>query len=203
MPAAPRSPTTVVLAAHVVLALAAAPTAAQSPADDAWPYDRGQLTADIAVASGLPSALPTGLARGLAAGVQRGRCWAVGARLAWLASNESTAVWQIDHDEVRLRVFGAAQRDLGRATVALRLGAGGTLIAESRLRQQGMRAGLTGDELETSQLALLPVANLDGVIGLHIRGPWLLQLSGGPGVVVLDSAPRTIWSAEIGVAWQR
>ena len=204
MSAAPRSHVRwIVLASTAGLALAADPVAAQAPADDAWRYDRGELAVDVAIASGAPSALPTGLARGLAGGAQWGRCWAVGARIAWLASNESTAIWQVNHDELRLRVFGAAQREVGRATLALRFGAGGTLIAESRLRQQGMRAGLTGDELETSKLALVPTASFDGVVGLHVRGPWVLQLSGGPGVLVLDGAPRPIWSAEIGVAWHR
>jgi len=185
-----------------VVALRAAPLAAQ-PSVDRWPYHKGVLAADVGIVTGLPAALPTGLSRGIGAGIQRGRCLAWGVRASWATTSESSTTWQITHDEIRLRIFGAVQRDVGRASLGLRLGAGGMLVSESRLRQQGMRAGLSGDDLETSKLALLPTAGVDGVVALHVRGPWLLQLSAGPSVVVVDSTPRVIWSAEVGVAWQR
>jgi hypothetical protein len=65
-----------------------------------------------------------------------------------------------------------------------------------------MRAGLTGSDLETSAFSMLPAADLDAVIALHVAGPWLLMMSGGPSVDVFESKLHAGWSAQLGVAWQ-
>ena len=159
------------------------------------------LAVDAGLQVGFPAALPTGLARGLGAGVAWGRCLALGGRASYTTVTESSDAWIVTHHEVGLRVTGAVQRAVGRGLLALRLGAGGTVVHESRLRQQGTRAGLAGDALATSATALVPAANLDAVVGISIRGPWRLQLGGGPAIVI-DDGPHAGWSASVGVAWQ-
>lgn len=191
------------LASGVLLVFASERAAAQAPADEAWPYERGGVAFDAGLVAAMPAALPTGLARGIGAGVQSGRCIAWGVRAAWTSTEESSDVWQVTHDEIRLVATGALRREVGRATLALRGGIGGALVYESRRRQQGMRAGLQGDELETTNLALLPVSRLDAVVTLHVHGAWALQLGGGPGLIFLEGGARATWSAELGVAWHR
>jgi len=98
--------------------------------------------------------------------------------------------------------FRGRRASAGRGTIGLRIGVGGTLVHESRVRNQGMRAGLMGSELETSAFRLLPAADLDAVVALHVAGPWLLMTSGGPSVDLLDGKLHGGWSAQLGVAWQ-
>jgi hypothetical protein len=85
----------------------------------------------------------------------------------------------------------------------VRLGAGGTLVHESRIRNQGERAGLMGDALETSAFAFVPAADLEAVVGLHVIGSWLVVVSGGPSLALVEGEPRWSWTAELGVAWRR
>jgi hypothetical protein len=108
----------------------------------------------------------------------------------------------VTHSDLRLRATGGLQKAAGRGTIGLRLGLGGTLVHETRVRNQGMRAGLSGSELEASALRLVPAADLDAVVALHVAGPWLLVTSGGPSVDVLDGKLHAGWSAQLGVAWQ-
>src|SRR5262249_57342476 len=89
-------------------------------------------------------------------------------------------------------------REPGRGTIGLRLGLGGTLVHETRIRNQGMRAGLTGSDLENSAFAMLPAADLDAVVALHIAGPWLLMTSGGPSLDIHDSKLHAGWRAGLG-----
>jgi hypothetical protein len=171
--------------------------------DDTWRYgSTGDLAVDGGLVVGFPSALPTGLATGAGLGVSRGGWLAWGARAAWVTATESSLPWTVTQSDLRLRVTGALQQAAGRGTLGLRLGLGGTLVHESRVRNQGMRAGLTGSALETSAFEMLPAADLDAVIALHIAGPWLMMLSGGPSVDVLDDKLHAGWSAQLGVAWQ-
>jgi len=65
-----------------------------------------------------------------------------------------------------------------------------------------MRAGLSGTDLENSSTTMLPAADLDAVVALHVAGPWLLVTSGGPSLDVLDGKLHGGWSAQLGVAWQ-
>ncbi|HEX7837712.1 MAG TPA: hypothetical protein VF469_09630 [Kofleriaceae bacterium] len=171
--------------------------------DDTWHY---RSTRDVAVDGGLvvgfPAALPTGLATGVGAGVTAGRMVAVGARAAWVTATESSLPWTVTHSDLHLRVTGALQASPGRGILGLRLGLGGTLVHETRVRNQGMRAGLTGSDLETSAFAMVPAVDLDAVVALHIAGPWLLVTSGGPSIDRVDGKLHGGWTAELGVAWQ-
>ena len=171
--------------------------------DDTWRYrSTGDLAVDGGLVLGFPAALPTGLSMGAGAGVTIGHALAWGARASWVTATESSLPWTVTHSDLRLRVTGALQKAAGRGTLGLRLGLGGTLVHETRVRNQGMRAGLSGSDLQTSAFAMLPAADLDAVVALHVAGPWLLMMSGGPSVDVLDSKLHGGWSAQLGVAWQ-
>jgi hypothetical protein len=163
----------------------------------------GPLLVDAGLVLGFPTALPTGLSRGIGGGVTFGACplrW--GARAAWVTATENGPVWEVTHSDLRMRVTGSAQHDSGRGSIGIRLAAGGTLVHESRLRNQGMRAGLTGDELETSTFAMLPAADLEAMVAVKVIGSWGLMMTGGPSVALFDGNLRTSWTAELGVAWQ-
>lgn len=194
------------LAPVLAILLVARTVAAEGPAaaSDVFAVrPGGAFVIDGGLVLGFPAALPTGLSKGIGGGVTFGACplrW--GARAAWVTATESTLAWEVTHSDLRLRVTGSAQHDAGRGSLGLRLGAGGTLVHESRLRAQGMRAGLTGSELETSTFAMVPAADLEAMVSLHVIGPWLLVMSGGPSVALVDGAPHTSWTAELGVAWQ-
>jgi len=172
-------------------------------ATDTFPYDDGgELALDAGLFTSHPTALPTGLSTGVSAGFSRGRCgltW--GARAAWSTATESTMPWTVSHDDLRLRLTGGLQQLAGRGTIGLRLAAGGTLVHEARRRNQGERAGLSGDELETSTFAMLPSADLDVVIGIRLVGRWALLTSGGPSIALDDGTARIGWTAQLGVAW--
>ena len=174
-----------------------------STREETWGYrSTGDVMVDGGLVVGFPAALPTGLARGVGLGVTSGRSLAWGARAAWVTATESSLPWTVTHSDLRLRATGAVQAAAGRGVVALRLGLGGTLVHESRVRNQGMRAVLSGDALATSTFAMLPAADLDVVVALHVAGPWLLVTSGGPSIDVLDGALHGGWSAQLGLAWQ-
>jgi hypothetical protein len=152
---------------------------------------------------GFPSALPTGLARGVGAGWQHGvglLTW--GARAGLTTTSESSEAWGITHHDVRLRITGSVQHAAGRGTFALRAAVGAAIVREARTRHQGMRAGLSDDEVYQTAYALLPIGTLDGVLALRVRGPWSLQLAAGPSITLLDGSARAGWSAELGVGWQ-
>ena len=171
--------------------------------DDTWRYrSTGGVVVDGGLVVGFPAALPTGLAKGAAVGVASGRWLAWGARASWLTATESSLPWKVTHSDLRLRITGALQKAAGRGTIGLRLGVGGTLVHESRVRNQGMRAGLSGSELETSALSMLPAADLDAVIAVHVAGPWLVVTSGGPSLDILDGELHGGWTAQLGIAWQ-
>jgi len=193
----------------VLLALCVAPPASALAddgtllGDDTWNYhSSGRVAVDGGLVVGFPAALPTGLSTGAGAGVTVGDTLTWGARASWVTATESSLPWTVTHSDLRLRVTGGVQAAPGRGTIGLRLGLGGTLVHESRVRNQGMRAGLSGSDLETSAFAMLPAADLDVVVALHVAGPWLLMMSGGPSVDVLDSKLHGGWSAQLGVAWQ-
>jgi hypothetical protein len=171
--------------------------------DDTWNVTScGCWTIDGGLVVGFPAALPTGLTRGIGAGVTYGHRWTAGARAAWTTATESTTAWEVTHADLRLRITGGVEHLAGRGSLGLRLGLGGTLVHESRERSQGMRAGLTGDELSTSAFAMLPALDVEGVVAVHVFGPWLLTISGGPTFELLDGSAHAGWSAELGVAWQ-
>jgi hypothetical protein len=171
--------------------------------DDTWRYSRsGDLAVDAGFATAAPTALATGLALGGTAGLTIGRDIAWGIRAAWLTASESSEVWRVTHRDLRLRATAALEATAGRGTLALRLGVGGTLVHEVRRRNQGMRAGLDDDAREISALAMLPAADLDAVVALHVAGPWRLLVTGGPSIALDRGALRTGWITQLGVGWQ-
>ena len=192
--------------AFLLLVAATSPAAAEGPtlASDSFPYHTGgDILVDGGLVVGFPTALPTGLSRGIGAGVTFGHCplrW--GARAAWETATESTLAWKVTHSDLRLRVTGSAQQDVGRGSIGVRIGLGGTLVHETRLRNQGERAGLMGSDLETSAFRMAPAADLEAVVALHVAGAWLVMMSGGPSAAFIGSDFHGSWTAELGVAWQ-
>jgi len=194
----------------VIIAIATLGAARQSAAEpelaasSLWSYrSTGDLVLDGGLVVGHPTALPTGLSTGLGVGATRGRTLVYGARASWSTATESTMAWTVTHRDLRMRVTGGLQYVAGRGTFGLRLGLGGTLVHEARLRNQGDRAGLTGDDLSTSALAMLPAADLEAAVSLHVWHEWLLSVSGGPSIALDGDRARAGWTAGLGVAWQR
>lgn len=180
-----------------------APPAVVAPDLGGWTFAAGgALAVDAGLVMALPAALPTGLATGAGVGVSHGRGLTLGARFAWVATTESSRIWTVTHHDVHVAVTGGFERRAGRGTVGLRLGLGGVVVREHRLRNQGKRAGLTGSDLETTALTLLPEAQLDGVVALHLFGPWSVQVGGGPSLREVAGAVHPGWSAELEVAWR-
>jgi hypothetical protein len=162
------------------------------------------VVVDAGLALGFPAALPTGLSRGAGAGISIGSGpLRFGARAAWLTATESTLAWKVTHQDIQLRALAGLAHVAGRGTIGIRLGAGATLVHEARRHPQGSRAGLTGDALEMTALAVLPAADLEGSVGVAIYGAWQLALAGGPSLALVDGDPRWSWVARVGVGWSR
>ncbi|HZJ66521.1 MAG TPA: hypothetical protein VFD36_23600, partial [Kofleriaceae bacterium] len=105
-------------------------------------------------------------------------------------------------DDVKLRLTGGAQTAVGRGSFGVRLGLGGTLVHERRERVLGDIAGAQGDLRLTTATVLLPAADLDGVVSLHVTRGWMLIATAGPSLTRVDHKMRTGWSSYLGVAWQ-
>jgi hypothetical protein len=171
--------------------------------DDRWPVrSGGPLTIDGGVMLALPAALGTGLSTGVGAGVMVGHRFRLGLRVAGSSATESSIDWTVTHTELRLRAAADIQHVAGRGAFGLRLGVGPTIVHETRLRNQGARAALTGSDLETTAFSALPSVDLDAVVGVHIAGPWLLMLSGGPSASWVSGDFKAGWSALVGTGWQ-
>lgn len=170
--------------------LGAAPVAVAEPAVDAG------------LVVGFPTALPTGLSRGVGASASFTDGPArLGLRAAWVTATESTMTWEVTHSDLQLRLLAGVEHVAGRGTFGLRFGGGGTLVHESRLRVQGARAGLTGEDLQTSAWAMVPAADLHAVVALGLGGPWHLSLAGGPSIALVDSEIAWSWNAQLGIGW--
>lgn len=190
----------------VLVALALAGSAR---AEGPQPFDQlpavssaGRLSVDGGLVLALPATWQTGLSTGVGGGVAYGRTFALGVRASWSTATESSLAWTVSHDDYRLRVTGAVQRAAGRGVFALRLGLGSTMVYEDRVRNQGARAGLTGSALETTAFALMPAGELEAVVTVHVGGPWLLLMSGGPSLLISDGAAHGGWATQLGVGWQ-
>ncbi len=159
------------------------------------------LTIDGGLLVGQPAALPTGLSSGVTAGVTAGRALAFGLRLGWTRATEYSTSWTVTHSDIRMRATGALGAELGRGTLALRLGLGATVVRETRERDQASRAGLTGDQAEQGATSLLPAADLEAVATLRLVG-WLgLVVGGGPSFHVQDGHLRSGFVGTLGLAW--
>ena len=202
--------TFVALVAFVAFALVAlgaltgaARAEGQAPEAGIWRVSsRGRLTIDGDLVLGQPTTLSAGLSTGVGTGASYRRSLALGVRAAWSTATESSLAWQVTQADFKLRATGTVQRAVGRGRFAFRLGAGPTIVHETRLRNQGMRAGLTGADLETSATTTLAAGELEGVVAIHIAGPWLLTVSGGPTLTIIDGAAHAGWTALIGTGWQ-
>jgi hypothetical protein len=154
----------------------------------------------------LPAALTTGLSAGVGASYLRpfgGRgTFALGARASWSTATEYSPVDAVRNDDIRMRICGLVQHVAGRGSFGLRLGLGATAVYESRTREQGSRAGLSGNALETTAWYLFPAADLDGVVFLRVWDAWGMSLSGGPTVHLIDGSARMGWGTSLGVSWQ-
>jgi len=183
--------------ALVALAAAARQARADGPAPDAgiWRVrSGGPLAIDGGLVLGQPAALGTGLSTGVGAGASYGRLLAVGLRASWSTATESSMAWQVTQADYKLRATAAVQRAVGRGRLALRLGAGPTLVHETRLRNQST--------LQTSATSPLAAGELEGVVAVHIVGPWLLTMSGGPSLTIIDGGAHVGWTSLIGAGWQ-
>jgi hypothetical protein len=154
----------------------------------------GALTVDGGLFLALPTTLGPSLSTGFGLGVLRGGTFAWGARASWSTATESSIDWTVTQWDLRLRVDGAVQHRIGRARVGLRLGVGPTIVHETRDRNQAT--------VETTASALLPAGELEAFVALHILGPWLCVLSGGPSAVIDDGALHAGWVSLIGVGWE-
>lgn len=172
-------------------------------ADDEWTVrSAGRLAVDGGLVMSSTATLGTGMATGVGAGLTYGRRFAFGARASWATATESSLVWTVTHDDYRLRGVAVVQQPAGRGVFGLRLDLGATLVHEDRTRNQGARAGLTGADLMNSATAALPAGELEAVVSVHVAGPWLLTLSGGPGALLDGGTLRGGWTTELGVGWQ-
>jgi hypothetical protein len=154
----------------------------------------GPLAVDGGLLLALPTALGPGLSTGFGLGVTWGRIFAVEARASWSTATEFSIPWNVTQSDLRLRVGGVLQHTLGRARVGLRLGVGPTIVHETRLRN--------GSTLQTSAFATLPAGELEAVVAVHLFGPWLVTLSGGPSAALDDPGFRGGWISLIGAGWQ-
>jgi hypothetical protein len=170
--------------------------------DDLWRYRSSGVAIDAGVVAALPAALETGLAKGVGAGLAVGRELFWGARASWATATETAIGWQVTHDDMKLRLVGGARTTAGRGSFAVRLGAGGTLVHETRERIRGDIAGAQGSLRETAANVLLPAADLDGVVSLHVTRGWMMIVSAGPSLTRVDHKLQTGWNSYLGVAWQ-
>ncbi|HEX3694834.1 MAG TPA: hypothetical protein VH374_05530 [Polyangia bacterium] len=174
-------------------------------ADDRWPVQStGRLGVDLGLSVGLPATWQTGLGTGVGGGITIGRAQSLfvwGVRASWSTATESSLAWTVTHQDIRLRAAAGLQRAAGRGTLGLRLGVGPTVAHETRTRNQGARAGLTGSDLQTSTFATLPAADLEAVVNVRVAGPWFLTVGGGPSLALADGSAHGGWTAQLGAGW--
>lgn len=154
----------------------------------------GSLVLDGGLVLALPTALGPGLSTGFGLGISRGRLLAWGARVSWSTATESSIPWTVTQSDLRLRLDGVLQHTLGRARVGLRLGLGPTIVHETRLRNGGTQ--------ETSAFSTLPAGDIEAFVAVHLFGPWLFDVSGGPSAAVDGGSLRGGWVSLVGAGWQ-
>jgi hypothetical protein len=154
----------------------------------------------------LPAALVTGMSAGVGAAftrvATRGGLLAWGAYASWSTATEYSLTDTIRNDDIRLRLCGQIQHAVGRGLFGLRVGVGGTLVYENSTRDQAARAGLSGGQAESTSWAMLPAADIEGVVVLRIWDSWGMSVSGGPTLHGLHSGVRAGWTSGLGVTWQ-
>jgi hypothetical protein len=164
--------------------------------------DPGTLRLDGDFVAASPAALPTGLSLGAGAGVTLGAgVFDLGVRASWSTATEYTLDWTVRQDDLRLRATAGLSHDAGRGSLFLRLGVGPTLVHEDRTRDQGSRAGLTGDALDATSWSALPAADVEGGVVLHLFDAWSFAVTGGPSLEILDGGLHVGWLGSVGVSW--
>jgi hypothetical protein len=192
------------VAGFAVVALASAVATADDTIVLAPRAEPGPYRLDAGLYAGMPAGLPSGLEPGFGAGVTRecGCMFAYGARFSIAGITESSDAYTASDIDLRLRATGSLRHAIGRGELSLRLGAGVNVVYEDRVRNGGDRAGLTGDALQTRALAALPAADLEGVVTMHLIGPWLVAISAGPTADILNGALHGGFVAGLAIGWQ-
>ena len=155
----------------------------------------------VGVSSAMPVLLETGMALGAGAEVLTagGLAWGLSTSLG--TAGESNQTWGVDHLEWRLRLLGALQHRAGRGLFGLRVGAGFTLVGETRLRHQAARLGLPDEEAEASALALVPGADLQVAIAVEVLGGWGVSFAVGPSFhLPVSGSARVGFNGQLGIA---
>ncbi|MEP6859340.1 MAG: hypothetical protein ABJE66_01895 [Deltaproteobacteria bacterium] len=163
----------------------------------------GEFAGDLGIVAAKPTSLPVGLSTGIGAGLTR-RCgcmFSYGARIAWSRVTEDSESWIVTQDDFRFRVTGAILHEAGRGAIALRLGAGPTIVHEVRDLQQGMRDPNSDTPQQQHALRAVPAGELELVVSLKIAGTWLVDASAGP-TLAIDSGAHGGWITQMGVAWR-
>ncbi len=163
---------------------------------------KGRIAADAGLFLATPSALPSGIMTGIGVGVTRacGCTWSYGVRASWSSITEGSMTYTVTQDDYRLRLVGAVRHDVGRGSLALRLGVGPTFVHEVRIANNSMGSGLTLHDRRA--WGTVPAVDLDGMIALHISGAWVGIASAGPSVDRYGGSLAWGWTAMLGVAWQ-
>jgi len=186
------------------MVLACAMSASAQPATDGSSSPRSTVDGQLVLA--LPAALSTGMSAGVGAGFMRvatrGGMLAWGARASWSTATEYSPTDTVRNDDIRLRLCGQLQHAEGRGLFGLRVGLGGTLVYEGRARDQAARAGLSGSQAENTSWAMLPAADMEGIVVLRIWNSWGMSVTGGPTLHGLHGGVRAGWTSGLGVTWQ-
>jgi hypothetical protein len=193
----------IALAVTLVVAPATAIAEERLVDDDTFAVtSTGGLVVDAGLFLATPSALPSGISTGVALGVMRacGCRWSYGVRASWSSITEGSLDYTVTQDDYRLRLVGAIRHDVGRGSLALRLGVGPTFVHEVRTANQGMDAGTTA--FNRRAWGTVAGSELDGIVSLHITGAWLGLASAGPAVDRFGGRLAWGWTAMLGVAWQ-
>ena len=159
------------------------------------------LHGSVGVASAMPALLDTGMALGVGADVLTTGTLAWGLQSSIGSAAENDEFWAVSHLEWRLRLLGALQYRAGRGIIGLRLGAGFSLVDETRQRHQAERLGASAGDLDTSALALVPGADLQVAVGVAVLGAWGVSLAAGPSVHLPSSGERRFgFVGQVGIA---
>lgn len=163
----------------------------------------GQLVTDLGLVVAKPTDLPAGISTGLGAGLTRncGCLLSYGVRFAWSRVREDSEAWIVTQDDFRIRATGAIRHEIGRGSIALRLGAGPTIVHEVRDRQQGGRDPNADAVLQQRAVRAVPAGEAELVVSLKIAGTWLVSASAGP-TLAIDDGAHAGWITQMGVAWQ-
>ena len=121
-----------------------------------------------------------------------------GRRIERVVGDAATAATVI---ESFVRVGASAHHCAGRGELGVRASVGPTVVFERRDRNQGARAGLEGDALATSAVAVVPAVDLEVVIGVAVMDAWGLRIAAGPSLARVSGAAEVSWLATLGVSW--